>query len=79
MLLCKLSYLYIISIDVGLSLSHELSSLERSSAVNYCSSRKACFLTRSINHFTMGWFGAGYPNKHHWNVTWWVVCDRLGS
>ena len=54
-------------------LPQTLKSLERSSAVNYCSSRKACFLTRSINHFTMGWFGAGYPKKPQWNGMWWVV------
>ena len=63
------------------TLPQTLKSLERSSAVNYCRLQAAGepFFTRSINHFTMGWFGAGYPNKHQWNGIWWVVCDRLGQ
>ena len=67
-----------------LSLSHKLLKVWRGPAPLIIAGRqavcrKACFLTRSINHFTMGWFGAGYPNKHQWNGTWWVVCDRLGQ
>jgi hypothetical protein len=31
-----------------------------------CTLSARSYFSRSINNFTMGWFGAGYPNKHQW-------------
>ena len=66
-----------------LSLSHKLLKVWRGPAPLIIAAagrlQESMFFTRSINHFTMGWFGAGYPNKHQWNGIWWVVCDRLGQ